>query len=326
MDQAFDARLQFHKGAIVGDIGDLALELHTHRIFGGDAFPGIGLELLHAQADALGVVVDLDDLHGDGLAHRQDFGRMGDAAPGDVGDMQQPVHAAQIHKGAVIGDVLDHALDHLLFLQGGDQAGAFLGAAFFQNGAARDHDIAAAAIHLENLEHLRLVHQRPDIAGRTHIDLRTRQEGHGAVEIDGKAALDPSKDHALYAGLIVEGLFQLDPAFFAARLVARQHGFTQRVFDAFQVNFHRVAHGDGGRDARHGEFLQRDAAFGLQADIHHGEFIFDGDDGALDHLALLGALGDKALLQHGREIVLAGRGDGVGGSGAGKCGDASHAV
>ena len=40
-----------------------------------------------------------------------------DAAPGDVGDMQQAVDAAQIHEGAVIGDVLDHAFDHLLFLQ-----------------------------------------------------------------------------------------------------------------------------------------------------------------------------------------------------------------
>ena len=50
MDQAFDARLQLHEGAVVGDVGDLALELRAHRIFGGDAFPGIGLQLLHAQA------------------------------------------------------------------------------------------------------------------------------------------------------------------------------------------------------------------------------------------------------------------------------------
>jgi hypothetical protein len=34
-----------------------------------------------------------------------------DALPGHVGDVQQAVDAAQIHEGAVVGEVLDHALD-----------------------------------------------------------------------------------------------------------------------------------------------------------------------------------------------------------------------
>ena len=102
----------------------------------------------------------------------------------------------------------------------GDQRGALLGAALFQHGAARHDDIAAAAIHLEDLEQLRLVHQRADIAHRAHVDLAAGQERHGAVEIDGEAALDAAEDHAGDAGLVVEGLLQLDPAFLAAGLVA----------------------------------------------------------------------------------------------------------
>ena len=213
-----------------------------------------------------------------------------DAAPGDVGDVQQAVHAAQIHEGAVIGDVLHHAFDDLLFLQAGDQRGAFLGAALFQNGAARDHDIAAAAIHLQDLEQLGLVHQRADIAHRAHIDLAAGQERHGAVEIDGEAALDAAEDHAGDAGLVVEGLFQLDPAFLAARLVARQHGFAQRVLDALQIDFDVVADLDVGGHARHGEFFERHAAFGLETDIDHGEIILDGDDLALDDRRLPGGV------------------------------------
>ena len=222
---------------------------------------------------------------------------MGDAAPGDVGDMQQAVHAAQIHEGAVIGDVLDHAFDHLLFLQAGDQRGALLGAALFQHGAARHHDVAAAAVHFQDLERLRLVHQRADIAGGTHIDLAARQEGHGAVEIDGEAALDAAEDHAGDAGLVVEGLLQLDPAFLAAGLVARQHGFAQRILDALEIDLDLVADLHIGGHARHGEFLQRHAAFGLQADIDHGEVVLDGDDLALDDGAFLGRLGHEALLR-----------------------------
>ena len=322
MDQAFDARLQLHEGAIVGDIGDLALELHAHRIFGRNAFPGIGLELLHAQADALGLMVDLDDLDGDGLAHREHFGRVRDTAPGDVGDVQQAVHAAQVHEGAIVGDVLDNAFHDLLFLQRRDQRSAFLGAALFQHGTARHHDIAAAAVHLQDLEQLGLVHQRADIAHRAHIDLAAGQEGHRAIQVDGEAALDAAEDHAGDTGLVVEGLFQLDPAFLAAGLVARQHGFAQRVLDALEIDFNRVAHLDVGGNARHGEFLQGNPALGLEADIHHGEIILDCDDGPLDDRALLGALGFKTLLQHGREIFAGGDGDGAFGTFLG-CG-ASH--
>ena len=145
----------------------------------------------------------------------------------------------------------------------------------------------------------------------TDIDLAARQEGHGAVEIDGEAALDAAEDHAGDAGLVVEGLFQLDPAFLAAGLVARQDGFAKRVLDALQIDFDFVADIDVGGNARHREFLEGDAAFGLQADIDHGEVVLDGDDGALDDGAFLGRLGLEALLQHRREIVAAGGGNGI---------------
>ncbi len=39
----------FHEGAVVGDVGDAAVELHADRVLRLDAVPGIGLELLHAQ-------------------------------------------------------------------------------------------------------------------------------------------------------------------------------------------------------------------------------------------------------------------------------------
>src|SRR5581483_3353073 len=87
VDETLDARLQFDEGAVVGDVGDAALELHADRVFRLDALPGIGFELLHAERDAVGLVVHPDDLHADRLADRQDLGRMVDAPPGDVGDV-----------------------------------------------------------------------------------------------------------------------------------------------------------------------------------------------------------------------------------------------
>src|SRR3546814_15925926 len=85
---------------------------------------------------------------------------MADAAIAHVGDVEQAVDAAQVDEGAIIGDVLDDAVDHLAFMQRLDEAGALLGAGLFQNGAARDHNIAPAAVHLQKLERLRNALQR----------------------------------------------------------------------------------------------------------------------------------------------------------------------
>src|SRR5487761_376847 len=95
MDQAFDAGLELDEGAIVGDVGDTTLEARGCRVFELDALPRVGLELLHAERDALRLGIEADDLHLDGLADIQRLGRMVDAAPGDVGDVEETVDAAQ---------------------------------------------------------------------------------------------------------------------------------------------------------------------------------------------------------------------------------------
>ena len=156
------------------------VEARADRIFGLDALPRVLEQLLHAERDAMRLVIDLDDLHLHRLADGQHLGRMVDAAPGDVGHMQQTVDAAEIDEGAVVGDVLDDAVDDLALFEVGDDLMALLGAALFENGAARDDDVAAAAIHFQDVEGLRHVHQRRGVADRTDVDLRARQEGHGA--------------------------------------------------------------------------------------------------------------------------------------------------
>ncbi len=164
--------------------------------FVGDALPRIGFELLHAEADALGLRIEADDLDLHGLADRQGFARMVDAAPRDIGDVQQAIDAAEIDERTVIGDVLHHAGQDLAFLEVGDQLVAGFGAALLEHGAARDHDVAARAVHLQDLERLRRAHQRADIAHRADIHLAAGQERDGAVEVDGEAALHAAEDHA----------------------------------------------------------------------------------------------------------------------------------
>src|SRR5271169_6533329 len=222
VNQPLDPRLKFNKGAVVGDVGDTAAELGAGRVFQLDAFPWIGFELFHAERYALGLRVEADHLHLDVLPDVQRFRRVVDAPPGDVGDVEQPIDPAQIDKGAVIGDILDHTVEDLALLETGHQFRTLLGAALLEHGAARYDDVAARAVHLEDLERLRRSQQRGDVAHRANIDLAARQKRHGARQIDGKPAFDSAEDHAGDALISLEILFELGPRLLAPRLFARQ--------------------------------------------------------------------------------------------------------
>ena len=107
MDQPFDARLELDEGAVVGQADDLAADARADRIAIHHVRPRIGDELLVAERDALGRRVVLEHDHVDLVVDLEELGGMPDAAPRHVGDVQQPVDAAEIDERAVVGDVLD---------------------------------------------------------------------------------------------------------------------------------------------------------------------------------------------------------------------------
>ena len=286
------------------------LSLAFDRELGLDALPRIVEQLLHAERDAVGLVVDLDDLDLHLLADVEHLGRVIDAAPRDVGDVQQAVDAAEVHERAVVGDVLHHAVDDLALFEVLHQLLALFGAGLFQDGAARDDDVAAAAIHLQDLERLVDVHQRRDVADRPDVDLAARQERDRAVEIDREAALDLIEDDALDLLVGVERLLELAPAFLAARLVARENRFAERVLDALEIDLDLVADLELAAAAGAGKFADRNAAFGLRADVDQRHVLLDADDRAFDDGAFLQIALAERLIEHCGEIFARGRGSG----------------
>ena len=311
MNQALDPRLQLHEGAVVGDIGDAARKLGVDRVLSLDALPRIVKQLLHAERDTVRLVVDLDDLDLDGLSDRQNLGRMIHATPCDIGHMQQSVDAAEIHERTVIGDVLDRPVDDLALFEVGHDLMTLLGAGLFENRAARNDDVAAAAVHLEDLKRLRHAHEGRHVAHRADIDLRARQERHGAVEVDREAALDLVEDDAFDLFLLLECFFELDPALFATGLVAGNDGFAERILDALQVHLDNIADVRRSLATLAREFLERHATLGLQTDIDNRHILFDSDDGPADDGSFKGIVLAVALIEHCGEIFTRGRAFGV---------------
>jgi len=217
--------------------------------------------------------------------------------------MQQAVDATEVHEGAVVGDVLHHAVQDHAFLEALDQLAALLRTGFFQHRAARHHDVPARAVHLEDLEGLRGAHQRADIAHRADIHLRTGQERDRAAEVHGEATLHAPEDHAIHADLRGEGLFQVGPGFLAPRLLARQDDGAVPVLVALDEQLDQVAGLHLGLHARGGEFLEGHAPLALQADIDDGNIVIHADDLAGDDRSGKPGVGAKRFVEKGGEIL-----------------------
>ena len=121
-----------------------------------------------------------------------------------------------------------------------------------------------------------------DVADRADVDLRARQERHGAVEVDRVAALDLVEDDAVDLLVLLVGDLELDPALLAASLVARDHGLAERILDTVEIDLDLVADDELAFTAGAGELAERDATLGLQTDVDDRHILLDGDDLALD--------------------------------------------
>ena len=281
------------------------LEHAVDRIFGRSAFPRIALELLHAEADALGVAVDADDLHLHRVADAEHFGRVVDALVADVGDVEQAVDPAEVDERAVIGDVLDHAVDDLALGEADWMRPLRCSARVSSRIARRDTTI---------LPRRRSILRTWNGCGRS-ISGWTSRTGRMSTWLPGRKATAPPRSTVkppltrpkitpstrLPASNSFSSLSQA-----ASRRARSRDSIASpaAVLDPVDIDFDFVADLEVGLLARRGEFAQRNAAFALQADVDHREIVLDRGDLALDDLAFEGfVFAAKAFVEEGREIV-----------------------
>ena len=161
--QPFDALHQLDERAVVGDRHDLAANARADRVLLVDVGPRIRQKLLESQRDAFAVPIDVEDLDVDRCTDVDHLGRMPDAAPGHVGDVQQAVESAQVDERTEVGDVLDLAFAHLPDQELPDQRLAFCLALGLENHAARHDDVPAALVELDDLELVDLANEVLDV-------------------------------------------------------------------------------------------------------------------------------------------------------------------
>src|ERR1043165_3079908 len=88
--ETIDALVDLDEGPVVGQVADNAFDLRAGRIAFGHLVPRVGLRLLHAEGKFLPVLVDVEDLHFQGIADRDKLARMIDTP--------RPAHLTDVDK------------------------------------------------------------------------------------------------------------------------------------------------------------------------------------------------------------------------------------
>src|SRR5688572_11553186 len=203
-----------------------------------------------------------------------------DALPRHVGDVQQAVDATQIHECAVVGEVLDGALEHGAFLQVVHERAALGGELLLDDRATRNDNVVALLVELDDLELERLAFEIGGVTHGTDIDERTGKERTDVVDLDGEATLHATGNGTGDDFRLVERLFEAGPGARALGLLAGEARFTGAVFHRVERDFNAVASLDLDLTTFVLELFERDDRFGLQAHVDHDHVIANIDDEA----------------------------------------------
>ena len=108
----------------------------------------------------------------------------------------RPSMPVEVDEGAEVDDVGDLALDDQAGLQAVEDLLAHLLALLLEHRAAREHDVVAAAVELDDLALERLAQELVEVVDAADVDQRGGQEA-AHPEVEDQAALDDLDDGAL---------------------------------------------------------------------------------------------------------------------------------
>ncbi len=271
------------------DLGDLALQLVADPVGVDHPLPRVLLGLLEAQGDALAVAVDVEHLHRDHVADREDLARVVHVAPGELGDVDQAVDAVEVDERAEVDDVRDRALHDHPRLEAVEDLLANLLALLLEDRAAAQHHVVARAVQLDDLALDLRAEELVEVLDAADVDQRGGQEA-AHPEVDDEAALDDLDDGALDRLAGLGGALDLAPGLLEARALLGEDepavlvllGEDERVDLLAQL--HLVVRVDRLPDR---ELIHRNDALALVADVDQDLVLVYAHDLARHDVALL---------------------------------------
>src|SRR5665811_346306 len=278
--EALDAVLDAHERTERDELGDLAGHDLTDRVGPGERLPRVFLRRLQRQGDALPVEVDVEHLDGDLLADLHDLARVVDVLPGQLGDVHQAVHAAEVHERAEVDDRGDHTGAHLALLQGLQEGRADLGLRLLEEGTAGQDHVVAVLVELDDLRLDLLADVRQEVADATHLHQGGGQEA-AQADVQDEAALDDLDDGTGDDAVLFLDLLERAPGALVLGALLGQDQPTLLVLLLQDEGLDVVAHFDDVVRVDvvlDREFARGNDTLGLVADVEQNLIAVDLDD------------------------------------------------
>src|SRR5437660_1259740 len=211
MHQSLDGGFQFYESSVISHARNLPRNPSGGRKALFDCFPRIGQKLFVTERDPLAFPIEFEDLDLHRVAYPKKLGGILEASPGHISDMQKSVDAAEIDERAIVGQILNLPFNDNLFFYLVEGFIFSTGVALLEHGLARKDHVRSLSIQLNYLGFNLLVAQRIQVANRAHIDLRSRQKGRDAIDVDAQAPFDALNYSSFDYRSVVVSFFEIVP-------------------------------------------------------------------------------------------------------------------
>jgi len=277
-------------------------------VTGRELLPRILLGGLEREADALAVEIDLEDLYLDLVAHRDDRAGMVDVLPGQLRDVHEAVHAAQVDEGAEVDHRGHHTAAALAGLEVLEELLALLALGLLEPRPAGQDHVVAVLVELDDLGLEDLAHVGLQVTDPAQLHQGGGQEAPQA-DVQDETTLDDLDDRAGDHALGLLDLLDLAPGQFVLGPLLGQDQAAVLVLLGQDQGVQAVAQRhDLGRVhvVADRQLTAGDHALGLVPDVQQHLVVIDLDHRAGDELAVLDL--DHArrigVVEAGAEIVL----------------------
>ena len=278
----------------------------------GEFPPRVLLGGLQREADPLPAEVDLKHLHLDLVINADDRTGVVNVLPGELRDVDQTVHAAQVHKGTEVDHAGHDALADLARTEVVEELLPLLLLGLFQPCTAGQHHVVAVLVQLDDLGVDGGADEGLQVTDASQVDEGCGQEAPQA-DVHDEATLDDLDDGSGDDPVALLDLLDPAPGTLVLGTLLGEDQTTVLVLALQHNGFDALTEGHdlaGIHAVADRQLTRRDHTLRLVADIEEYLVLVDPDDRALYELAVLDIDhgGRVGLLQGQRaEVVLGDR-------------------
>ena len=243
VNETLDTGFELNEGAVGNEASNFATDLEIHRIFLGDFVPWVFRHLFEAEGDAEALFIDLENENFDLLTGLEHFGRVTEATPSHIGDVEETVESVEVDEGTEFGEIFDTAFDLGALVEVRQELGAFFITLFFDQFAAGENNVFAIFIQLHDAALESLAEEFPKVFRGVDIDLGGGKKGFDS-DVEHEAAFDDASDDALDGFAPLAEFENLVPILFVGGFLAGEDDLAVFVLKPFEKNLDLLADGE----------------------------------------------------------------------------------